>query len=592
MDILKLFHSIEFYLDPDKVFLVAEESLSYKTLFQRIHLMASFFKTNQIGKNDRILIATKNPTAFATFFLSLLRNGITAVIVDPENSKETIEELIRFTNAKGVILDEEKQKVWQLSSVLIEIKSKIFQKKTLFNKLLGEKKENGYPHLFDRLHSSELPPQIDLNEDAYILFTSGTTSQPKGVRISYRSLFSHLMTISKELEHTSESRLLCLLPLHHGDGLVHGLMSTFYNQATLYRPFLFSIQQLETISECIKNDQITHWITVPTILNLMDKLEVPSFKTSHFLYVVSVAAALEKNLWIRFETKYDVSIINTYGLTETVASGLFCNSKLYPDKIGALGKPVDCQAQVIDAHGILVPCGEVGELILKGENIMKGYFQMQEMTDSALNEGWLHTGDLVKGDEDGFYHLVGRKKTVIIRNGFNIYPEEIVDCLLKCREVVEVGVFGQEDPMSGELPVACVVLLPKSKIDAQFLFEHCRRLLPTEKQPRKIFLMKKLPKSEIGKVQIEVLKKQIAQPQRETSSEILEIAAKVFGTTIEDVSLEKGPSALPGWDSMGHMQFVTSLEQTFKIRLSPKEILKMDSLLSAKKIIDEHLSAL
>lgn len=595
--------TIESSVDLQKPFLVADETLSYGELFQRLYKLTTLFEKHGLAKNDKVLIATKNPIAFATTFLSLLRNGITPIIIDPAINDQEIQRLLQFAQIKGAIVDEERQKAWQLRlpSFLIEIK----EKSSLLHKLLGQsKKENNsiyaYPQLFNTLEPTHPSNQIDPDEDAYILFTSGTTSKPKGVQISHRSLWHHLETISQELEHTQDSRLLCLLPLHHADGLIHGMMSAFYNKATLFRPFVFSLNHLGKMLESIKSHQITHWITVPSVLAFFDKIEVSkedSFRTSHFRYVVSAAATLEKNLWSRFEKKYEIPIINTFGLTETVTSGLFCNTKLYPHKIGSLGKPIDCQARVVDENGIDVAPGEVGELILKGSNIMKGYFLMSEMTASVLKDGWLYTGDLVAQDTEGFYHIAGRKKDVIIYNGINIYPEEIVRCLMAHEEVLAAAAFGQEDPICGEYPISCVTITSKSSLQENDLLEHCRKILPQEKLPKKVYFIDSLPRNDAGKIQIEILKELCLQrsskkptlTHRDVSQEIIAIAAAVFGHPQEDIALSNGPNELSGWDSMGHMEFVTSLEKHFHFRLSPKEIMRMNSLLKAKEIVEEHL---
>lgn len=191
-----------------------------------------------------------------------------------------------------------------------------------------------------------------------------------------------------------------------------GPVVAFISGATVYRPGRFRIADLPELMITVRRERITHFIVVPTMLSLMMRLDEKyndSFKASDLRVLRSSADLLDPTLWRAFERRFDVAVTNSYGLTETVCEALYCGPAAETKRIGTIGKPIDCEARVVDDSGNDVPAGEAGELWVRGSNVMKGYFRQPEATAAVLKHGWYHTGDLARVDTDGFFAIVGRK---------------------------------------------------------------------------------------------------------------------------------------------------------------------------------------
>jgi long-chain acyl-CoA synthetase len=288
---------------------------------------------------------------------------------------------------------------------------------------------------------------------ALILFTSGTTSRPKGVELTYRNLYAQFETFVRHYGFDSESRILNHLPLHHTDGLNQGPAITLFAGATLFRPARFSLPTLPNVMDSVYRERVTHLITVPTVLALILRLGREydeAFKTPDFRFVGSTAGYLDEKIWTEFEQRFGTMVVNSYGLTETVSEAIYCGPTPGTRRMGTIGKPVDCEARIVDEAGGDVEPGEVGELVLRGDNVMKGYFRNPEATGDVIKEGWFHSGDLATRDREGFFRIVGRKKNVIIRGGLNVYPEDVTHAILSMSGVLDAVTFGLPDILQGD----------------------------------------------------------------------------------------------------------------------------------------------
>ena len=306
--------------------------------------------------------------------------------------------------------------------------------------------------------------------------------------------------------------------------------------------------------------------------------------------VISTAGYLDENLWRSFEARARVRVVNVYGLTETVAGSLFCGPDDATRRIGTLGRPVDCRARIVGPEGRDLADGETGELLLAGENLMRGYLGEPEATAAVLKDGWLHTGDRVRRDSDGFFHFVGRLKNVLVSGGHTIQTEEITAALKLHPAVSQAVTIGMAHAELEEVAVAAVVPLAGASVDEEALIEHCRAHLAPYKVPRRIVILQHLPYGPSGKVRADDLRALIAKGQAEASSKgmddrVLEIARRCFHSRTE-LSAESAPETTPGWDSMAHLEFVIALEAAFEIRMSSQDIMNMTSLGAAVAIVE------
>ena len=338
---------------------------------------------------------------------------------------------------------------------------------------------------------------------AYILFTSGTTSRPKGVEISHQNLFAQERTFVRHYGLDARTQLLNVLPMFHTDGLTHGPVLALFAGGTLHRPISqFRVDLLPHLIRSIYTLQVTHFITVPAVLSLLHNLaedfsEV--FTNPDFRFIISTAAYLDPKLWRNIESRFGVRTVNVYGLTETVCEALYCGPDDETRKIGTVGKPVDCAARIVDDASKDVAQGQVGELILKGDNVMRGYFRQPKETAEVPSNGWFHTGDLAKIDDEGFYSIVGRKKDVIITAGINVYPEDVTAVIRSMPDVVDAVTFGLNDDVWGERVVSCVQASDEN-VTIEAVAAHCGANLSREKLPNKIFIFPDFPRGPAGKV--------------------------------------------------------------------------------------------
>lgn len=593
-----------------KPFLVtADATVTYGTFADQVLRLVSLFDRMSLKVGDRVVVSTDRDTAAASLIVSLAACGIAAVVVDPETKAMRARALINIAGPAAVFLDDGLQESWKLPKKIpvIRITREEAKKGILFEKLLGRKaastpqKTDDYPAVLDELVPGTLPANIDPESDAFILFTSGTTSDSKGVQISHHSLVTHLGTLSRQFGYHPESRILNVLPLHHTDGLTHGIFVALMNQATIYRPTRFSIQQMTDLLDSIYRDRITHFVAVPTMLSLIERFGADyedAFDTEDFECIISSAAYLEVNLWKQFERRFKTRVANMYGLTESVTGGLFCGPGEETRRIGTVGKPVDCQAKIVDENHAEVVDGETGELLLKGDNIMKGYLNAPHETEKVLRDGWFHTGDLATRDSDGFYWIVGRKKTLIITGGINVHPEEVTETLNAVPGVVEAVAFGIEDETWGERVAAAIVPDKAAKLTESDMIEHCRKHLEPAKIPNRLFFLPSLPKGPAGKVLLEEIRRMaVGEPDGKNRfasdnlrSEVFAVASEVFRVPAEDLKPSSGPDDTAGWDSLAHMEFVAGLEKSFSVRLSTSEIMKIERLSDAEAVIASRLT--
>jgi len=587
-----------------KPYLVADKTVSYGELYDHAGKMASFFIDHGIQPGDCIVISSRKDTSTIMLFLSALASGITAVVIDPDTAKSRAESYLRRVSPRALFLDKKIKEKWDIQDVenLFENNSNS-SKPTLFKKLLGRQpaennKKNLYPDFLKEYLPGDLPDRIDQDTDAYIVFTSGTTSAPKGVRITHKSLFSHLSTLSRQLQFDSNSRCLNIQPLFNVGGIVDGVMGAIFNLSTLYRPVEFSVQNIERYLDAIYTHRITHVKTVPTMLGLMYKFGQAysdAFETEDLKVVYCSGALLDQNIWEEFQNHFKVRVTNFYGLTESVTGGLFCGPDEHSFLLGSVGLPVDCDAKLINSDGREVGFGEVGELLLRGDNIMKGYLNDPEETGNVLKNNWFHTGDLALKEESGHYRIKGRIKSMIVTGGTNVMPEEINEILLSHERVLDAATFGLPDNIWGEIVVCAIVPEKDDNLSETDILKHCRDHIVPMKIPRKVYLLDSIPRVASGKIQYSEIKKHVmehfvSENQTEVTDRkqrILATAARAFKVSIDELDFSSNTENMFGWDSLTHLELITELEQEFDIELSTKEIMQITNLNEVLSLINE-----
>lgn len=607
-DFATLFSYHRDYTPAGRVFMQARDgALTYGQLLDITARLVTFFAENKLQRGDRAIIISRDNRAVTTLFMGCLRYGLTAVILNPEGAQEELDNLARAARPAAFFMDEpffDRLETGKAVSLAIR-PGMSFKPPGFLKKFAGKESAQTYPQHIYQYEPAGNPEQepVPLETVAYILFTSGTTSRPKGVEITHGNLLAQMKTFVKQYGYTAKSRLLNVLPLHHTDGLTQGPVVAFTAGCGVYRPLRFAVDKLPQLTDALYTYRITHFIAVPAMLQLIDSLaedkENP-FKTGDFEFIISTAGYLDPNLWERFEKRFDVLIVNVYGLTETVCEALYCGPDDRTRKVGTVGKPVDTEARVVDDHGNDVPQGQTGEIWLKGPHIMKGYFEQPEATAEVLDkDGWFKTGDLVKIDEDGFYHIVGRKKNLIIVGGINVYPDDVANILRGLPGVMDAAVWGEDDPTWGEQVIAAVLPAPGAAPDPDKLAEAFIGHASVEMVPRRIHVVDEFPRGPAGKVVLRDLQamvqggKAAQDPDAadDISSQVIAIAAHAFKCPAESLTLESNTETTRGWNSLAHVEFLLSLEKEFGIKVEPKDILTVRSVGDALALVEKKKAA-
>jgi long-chain acyl-CoA synthetase len=346
------------------------------------------------------------------------------------------------------------------------------------------------------------------DDTAVILYTSGTTGSPKGAELTHANLMRNTEIAAGLFDIGQQDTILGALPLFHSFGQTCGL-----NAAVKAGARLSLIPRFEPgkALEILQRDKVTVFEGVPTMYGaLLNHPGREQFDTSSLRVCASGGAALPVELLKGFEEAFQTKVLEGYGLSETSPVASF-NQPDRERKPGSIGTPVEgVEMKVVDDDGKDVPQGEVGEIVIRGHNVMKGYWNRADATAEAIDaDGWFKTGDMAQVDEDGYFFIVDRKKDMIIRGGYNVYPREIEEVLYEHPAVREAAVLGMPHQELGEEVAAAVVLKDGEEADLDAIRDFVKGHVAAYKYPRRIFVMDELPKGPTGKI----LKREIQVPE-------------------------------------------------------------------------------
>lgn len=356
------------------------------------------------------------------------------------------------------------------------------------------------------IYASDPLLEEDGGEDtlAAILYTSGTTGKPKGAMLTHKNLRSNVISLVRSTVVSRYDKFLCVLPMFHSFAWTVCVLLPLYSGGTVV--VLETFQPNETI-ETIVNEKITFLLAVPPMYGILLRKAKPGRLKSVYV-AVSGGAPLPKEIYYAFSKKFPINFIEGYGLTEA-GPVVTINPVAGIKKAGSIGKALpDVQIKVADEEGNELPRGEVGEIFVKGDNVMQGYYRDEEATAEALVNGWLKTGDMAFMDEDDYVFLVDRKKDLIIVSGFNVYPSEIENLLYSHPKVEAAAVIGMQDETRGEAPKAFIVLKEGEQMDKKEVINFLKPHLAQYKLPREVVFTDSLPTNATGKILKKVLKEE------------------------------------------------------------------------------------
>lgn len=465
-----------------------------------------------IRKGDRVALSCLNLPYFPIAYFGILKAGAIVVPLSVLLKKDEIEYHLKDSGAKAYFCFEgtpelpmaTEGKAGFDATASCEQLFIITGKPTDPSPIDGAKTMgmlmSNQPAIFENL-------QTFADDTALIIYTSGTTGKPKGAELSHSNLMNNAMLSTDITDLTKEDKQLIVLPLFHIFAMTVQMNAGLYKGAT---SVLLPRFDAEAVLGLMQQHTVTVFAGVPTMYWGLLNYENTKFDlkaiAKNLKTCVSGGAALPVNVLEQFEAKFEVPILEGYGMSEGSPVVTF-NQKAFGKKPGSVGTPVwGVEVKVVDEHDQEVPTGEKGELIYRGHNVMKGYFNKPEENKVTLKNGWLHSGDVAVKDEDGFFFIVDRTKEMIIRKGLNVYPREIEEVMVKHDAVSMVAVIGVPDDESGEEIKACVVLNKGKQISEEELKAWTKEHIAAYKYPRIIQYMDALPMSATGKI----LKKELS----------------------------------------------------------------------------------
>ena len=479
---------------PSNTAIVFGERTTDFAAFDRItDAVAGGLAARGIAPGDRVGLYCPNCDVFAFAYFGILKAGATVVPLNLLLNPKEISYILNDAGARGLIYhDAFSAQVGALQAPGITCRICIGAKKAKDDDL-------AWPDLLSTQHpvsSSQHRPDEDL---AAIIYTSGTTGQPKGAMLTHRNLASNARSIAKALQlEPGKDVLLVVLPMFHAFAATVGMLFPLLNGCTLVPVPKFDPQ---VVADLVEKHKVTVLPMVPSMYNVLLRLPdalVPKFASLR--YGVSGGAAMPAAVMKQFEEKFGKFIYEGDGPTE--CSPCTCVNPIGGvRKLNSVGTCIpDVDMEIRDEQGKELPRKAIGEICVKGPNVMKGYWNRPDDTREAFFGEWFRTGDLGYEDEDGYFYIVDRKKDMIIVNGMNVYPRVIEEVLYKHPAIREAAVVGEPDDLHGEIPVAFVSLKEGQPASAADLRAYCRDNLGRHEVPRKFNIIPDLPKNAAGKI--------------------------------------------------------------------------------------------
>ena len=480
---------------PDAPFVIAPETgltLSYAQLKRDSEELARHLAAQGLAKGDKVALLLHNGYQAARLLIGVMYAGYTVTPLNLLAQPAQLGYVLEHSDAKLVFTSA--GLVPQLSMALEKINNKI---KYLVIDPDADSIWKGATPAVSALHA------VGENDDAMLMYTSGTTGKPKGCVLSHRSVVAGGEYTSAAHALTKDDRVLCAMPLYHINGQIVTAVAPLVHGGSVVMPHRFSASGYW---ELVSKYRCTWINVVPTmiayLLNGADPRE-KGLAVEQVKFCRSASAPLPPDLHRAFEKKFGIGIIETFGMTETNAPCFTNPLDPAKRKIGSPGPAFGNAVKIIDpATGKTLPAGTAGEVMVRGDNVMTCYYKDPENTAKTLEpDGWMHTGDVGYLDADGFLFVTGRIKELIIKGGENIAPREIDEALLKHPAVLEAAAVGVPDANYGQEIMACVVLKPGATCSVEELSDFSRRELGKFKAPKIIKLVSELPKGPSGKVQ-------------------------------------------------------------------------------------------
>lgn len=476
------------------------QRFTYEQLNKRVNALAHALIERGLNKGDKVSILFGNSTQFIESYFAVVKSGGVAVTLNSRNSAKEICQNIKSSDSKMLIYsDAFLETVNEIRNISPSVKKYI---------LLGEARNKGdeLPDEVIKSYSSD-EPNIEVKEtdDCEILFTGGTTGVSKGVVRTHHNVIWSGMLSAHDLRFNDDTRVLVTAPLFHVaafDDLLVGAITAGAFMSIM--PAFDPVKCLENI----KNEQLNYAFFVPLMFRVLTSIPNVKDYLGSMRVWGSAAAPMPTDLHHKILAMFpDITLYEVFGQTENPwITVVFSHNSV--DKAASCGKAaIHNIVKIFDENGKEMLTGEIGEIVVQGPATMKEYYKNQSETEKTLKDGWLHTGDVGKLDDDGYLYIVDRKKDMIISGGENVYAVEVENVLIKHPKIQEAAVIGLPDPLWGEIVTAVLVLKPDASATEEEIIQHAKENLTHYKCPKSIKFTDSLPKSTLMKVLKQELKK-------------------------------------------------------------------------------------
>lgn len=483
--------------DDSRAFLIAPDSgiqLSFQRFREEAHRVAEQIRAQGVNPGDRVAIVIPNGIEVLLAFFGAAEAGAVAMPMNPDLKPDEFDFALEHSGARLTIgvpstvgKVRAKAGTGERRDVVLEIR---------YDQVSGAHLEGGKPG------GAPLQDLPGPESETLLLYTSGTTSLPKGVLLTHRNLVTSARNVSHWYALNERDVTYCVMPLFHVHGLVASVLSTLRSGGSVVVPPRFSAS---SFWETVRAYGVTWYTAVPTIHTILLNNARASGReireASGLRFVRSCSSALAPAVMEGYETVFGAPILQAFGMTEAAHQAMSNPLPPRPRKPGSIGLPTGVEVTILDDAGNELPRGQQGEVALKGANVTKGYLNNPDATAAAFSNGWFRTGDLGAIDEDGYVYLLGRIKELINRGGEKISPLEVDDVLLSHPKVAEAVTVAVAHDIYGEEVEAVVALKPGEAAEASDIIGYCREQLADFKVPKAIRFVPEIPRSATGKIQ-------------------------------------------------------------------------------------------
>ena len=485
--------------------LVDDTKITYKEVLEAVDKLAAFLESKGVQEGDKVALFLRNSPEFVYSIFAISKVGAVVVPVNTFLKEEELNYILQDSDSSVLMASSIHDKVVNLSQASSLCRFIVWE---------GEEQVAGENHLSfqDALQTQAQTEQIprSLDDTAVIIYTSGTTGKPKGAMLSNKNIMSNVFSGQKTVNVNARDRAIVFLPMFHSFTFSIGMMLPLYAGGSIV--IIKSITPFSNIFKQILTKRVTLFFGIPDVYNALAKAKLPWYFMwfNRIRAFISGAAALQPKTLDAMAKKFKrATLLEGYGLSE--ASPAVCMNTYKKQKAGSVGTALyGYEMKIVDEDMNELPRGGIGDIIVKGDNVMQGYLGRPEATAETIVNDWLLTGDMGYMDDEGFLFIVDRKKDLIISKGINIYPREIEEIIDTYEGVSASAVIGIVDEKSGEVPVVYIELEEECKtLDEIGLKKYMKEHLANYKIPKQIHIIEELPKNATGKVLKRVLKENL-----------------------------------------------------------------------------------